>query len=83
MVDSGDGKHPDDIKRDTGANGGPTPANDKDPQAAQVQNDKGQAANPIDAVDIADLSRRSCSVIVGIEPLDKAGSYKFCRFLFH
>jgi hypothetical protein len=73
VIDPGDTEHPDQIERNSGANRGPAPADDKDGQAAQMQNNKRQAADPIDAIKIADLSGDSCGVIVGIEPLDEKG----------
>jgi hypothetical protein len=76
MIDARDGKHPDQIKRNGGGNRGPTPTNDKDPQATQVKDDERQTTEPVYTVNVADFRRGAGSMIVGIEPLNERRSHR-------
>jgi hypothetical protein len=41
-----------------------------------VEDDKRQATEPVDTVNVANFCRRAGGVIVGIEPLNKRRSYQ-------
>jgi hypothetical protein len=76
MINARDGKHPDQVKRDCGSNRGPTPTNDKDPQATEVKDDEGQTTEPVYTVNVADFRRGAGSMKVGIKPLNERRSYR-------
>ena len=55
MINAGNGKHPDQIKRNRSPHRCPTPTNDKDPQATQVKDDERQTTEPVYAVNVTDF----------------------------
>ena len=71
MIDPGDREHSDQIQSKSGTNRGPAPADDKNTQAAHMENYERKAADPVDSVDIANSRRYTFSVIIRIKPLDQ------------
>ena len=83
MIDPGDRKHSDQIQAKGDSNRCPAPADDKNTQAAQMENYKREAADPVDSVDISDSRRNTASVIIGIKPLNKKSNKEVRTILFH
>ena len=83
MIDPGDREHSDQIQSKGGTNGGPAPADDKNTQAAQMENYKRKTADPVDSVDITDSRRYTSSVIIRIKPLDQKSDKEIRAILFH
>ena len=83
MINAGDGEHSNQIQSHGERNRRPAPADDKNTQAAQMENYKGKAAEPVDSVDIADSRRYTLSVIIRIKPLDQKSNEEIRAILFH
>jgi hypothetical protein len=60
MINPGYGKHANQIERDGGLHGKGTPAYPKNRETPHVQNDKGKASHPVDAVEITTINYRRC-----------------------
>ena len=69
MVETGDGEHAEDIQKCRDGHSGPAPAGPDDPQAADVQENEGQGAAPLEFVRFGAGGIGATGKVIGIEPL--------------
>src|SRR6185503_1445778 len=73
VIDAGNGKHPDEIKRDRGPHGHRTGANPKDAETSAMQDKERNAAHPVDPIWLVAHLRGIVGGMIGVKPLHKGG----------
>ena len=78
VIDARDGEHPQKIKRDRGPRCDRAHSHPENREAAAVQNQKRNAAHPIDLVGLAPHFVRAVGCVIGVKPLHdgRSGSAK-------
>ena len=71
MQNSGDGKHPDEVEGDSRSHSEPTPTHPDQAKAPEMQDNKGNATDEVDAIGLGTDGFRGFKGVIGINPLKK------------
>ena len=83
MIDPGNREHSNQIQSEGDANRRPAPTDDKNTEAAEMENYERKAADPVDSVEIADSRRYTPSVRIRIKPFHQKSDKNIGAVLFH
>ena len=79
VIEAGDGEHPHKVEGDGPDDGNPAPAVHQHAEAAEVEDDKGNAAQPFNAVGFLAQAGDVFAAEVRVEPADERGCWMRAR----